>query len=116
MLRFVLDEHVPPAGIKAVHALEPTLDVVRVRDVGLRTQPDPVLIAWATRNGRLIVTQDTETLLADAYRQAAAGTPFPGVIAYSNQSSIGKLAEDIVMVAVMHTPGQAENQVFYSPL
>jgi hypothetical protein len=116
VLRFVLDEHVNPAVVAAVHALEPAVDVVLVRDVGLRSQPDPVLIAWATRAARLIVTHDRRTLIRDAYAQLAAGVAFPGVVAYSGQSSIGKLAEDIVMVAVTHTPEQAENQVFYSPL
>ena len=116
MLRFVLDEHVPSAVLDAAVALEPTIDIVRVQDVGLRTRPDPVVIAWATRNGRLIVTNDFETMIGDAYQQLADGTSFPGLVAYTNRSSIGKLAEDIVMVAVMHTPEQAENQVFYSPL
>lgn len=116
MLRFVLDEHVPEAVVAAVHALEPAVDVVRVQDVGLRTQSDPVLIAWATRSGRLIVTHDFQTLIGLAYRQAAAGTSFPGVVAYLQHSSIGKLAEDIVMVALIPTPDEAENQVFYSPL
>jgi predicted nuclease of predicted toxin-antitoxin system len=115
VLRFVLDEHVDPAVVDAVHALEPTVDVVRVQDVGLRTQPDPTLIACAARNDRLIVTND-QALVGFVYARLATGTPFPGVVVYSNRSSIGQLAEDIVLVAVTHTPEQAENQVFYSPL
>lgn len=116
MLRFLLDEHVPEAVIAAAQALEPTIDIVRMQDVGLRSRPDRELIAWATREDRLIVSHDKNSLIGDAYSQLADGTPFPGVVAYSDKSSIGKLAEDMVMVALMHTTEQAENQVFYSPL
>ena len=37
---------------------EPTLDIVRVQDVGLRTASDPDILAWAASEGRILLTHD----------------------------------------------------------
>jgi hypothetical protein len=37
------------------------LDVVRVQDVGLAETPDPVILAWAAGEERILLTHDRET-------------------------------------------------------
>jgi predicted nuclease of predicted toxin-antitoxin system len=58
MPRFLLDENMP-------RPLEAALrneghDAVAVQDVGLRGQPDTAVIAYATVEGRVLVTRDVE--------------------------------------------------------
>jgi predicted nuclease of predicted toxin-antitoxin system len=46
------------------------LDVGRVQDVGLSGADDATVLAWAASEGRLVVTHDGTTLIADAYGRA----------------------------------------------
>ena len=43
------------------------MDVVRVQDVGLSGQRDPVVPAWAAQEDRVLLTHDVSTMTAHAY-------------------------------------------------
>ena len=52
MLRFVADEDFTRAIVRGVLRARPDIDLVRVQDVGLRTQEDAVVLNWAATEGR----------------------------------------------------------------
>jgi predicted nuclease of predicted toxin-antitoxin system len=88
-VRLLLDENVEKAllnvfpwresnlGLRRRH---PGLDVVRVVDVGLGGRPDPEILEWAAREGRVVVSRDRATLSAEAARRIEGGKPIPGLI------------------------------------
>jgi predicted nuclease of predicted toxin-antitoxin system len=43
---------------------KPDLDVVPIRDVGLASVPDPVVVEWAATAKRVLLTHDRATLQA----------------------------------------------------
>ena len=47
MLRFLADEDLTRAIVRGVLRTRPDIDIVRVQDVGLRTEKDPVVLDWA---------------------------------------------------------------------
>ena len=49
MLRFVADEDFTRAIVRSVLRARSDIDIVRVQDVGLRTQEDAVVLNWAAR-------------------------------------------------------------------
>jgi hypothetical protein len=53
MLRLVSDEDVHDDIIRGLRRREPTLDIVRVIDVGLGHTPDPTILEWAASHDRI---------------------------------------------------------------
>ncbi len=95
---------------------KPDLDIVRIRDVGLATAPDPVVLAWAASKGRVLVTHDRATLPGFAYERVAHGEPMSGVIAVSEQYSIGRAVEDLLLLLECTLDDEWAGRVFFVPL
>lgn len=53
MLRFLDDEDFNRAIVRGVLRSRPDVNIVRVQDVGLRTQEDVVVLNWAASEGRV---------------------------------------------------------------
>lgn len=81
MLKLLTDEHVPTQLVLGLLRRESTLDVVQVRDVGLRSRPDPELLEWAAGEGRVLITYDVNIMPGFAYDRVRRGSPMPGVFA-----------------------------------
>jgi hypothetical protein len=50
------------AIIRGLLLREPELDVLRMQDVGLRTEDDASILAWAAQEGRVLITSDASTV------------------------------------------------------
>jgi hypothetical protein len=77
----------------------PTLDGVRVQDVGLSGQPDPVVLAWAAQTDRVIRPHDVSTMTAHASAHIADGLPMVGVCAVSQSLSISQALDNLLLLA-----------------
>lgn len=99
MLRLLMDENIDPRIVRGLLTREPTLDVVRVQDVGLRTADDPDILAWAADAGRVLVTKDRATMSDYAYARVQNGEPMPGVLLLSRNLSIGDAIEEVLLAA-----------------
>src|SRR5436190_21646549 len=75
MLRLVGDEDVHDAIIRGLRRREPTVDIVRVVDVGLDHKPDPVILEWAASQERVLVTGDLNTMVG--FAGVGCGQPCP---------------------------------------
>jgi hypothetical protein len=51
-----------------------------------------------------------------AYARVTSGLPMPGVFAVSQLAPIGRVIEDLVLLAECSLPGEWEGQVRYVPL
>lgn len=115
-MKLLADENFHRAIVRGLLRHIPHLDLVRVQDVGLRGTDDPTVLAWAATEGRLILTHDAETLIADAYARVRAGLPMPGVIEVSQTAPIGVVIEDLILLIQGSLPHEWEHQVLYVPL
>lgn len=71
MTRLVVDENLSPRLAQGLR--DRGHDAVHVNEVGLRSAPDPVIMAWAARERRAVVTQDHDFL--DHLRDLGAVRP-----------------------------------------
>jgi len=116
MMRLLTDEDFNNDILRAVLRHLPELDVVRVQDVGLRSIDDSLILAWAAREGRVVLTHDASTMIDAAYQRTREVLPMPGVIAVRRLAPLAASINDIMFVAQAGTPLDFQDQVRYIPL
>ena len=117
MLRMATDADVDGDLLRALRRHMPELDVVRVQDVGLRTAPDPDILAWAATEGRVLLSQDRDTMPKFAYARIASGLPMAGLILLPNpRAQMGAFVQDIMIVASCTDHDEWTDRVDYLPL
>jgi predicted nuclease of predicted toxin-antitoxin system len=116
MLLLVSDENFNNDILRGLLRHEPTLDIVRVQDVGLSNTPDPEILEWAAQQNRILLTHDQNTIVNFAYERVLAGKPMPGVIEVNRSVPIGVAIEDIFLIAISSRSGEWEGQILYLPL
>jgi len=116
MLRFATDENFKSAILRGILRRKPNLDIVRVQDVGLSEEDDDVILEWAAKENRILLTHDVSTITDFAYQRVRAGKSMPGVFEVGRSVSIRTAIEDILLIAETSLEGEWEGQVRYLPL
>ena len=80
MIKFLTDENVDPDLLDQLRRHLPDIDVIDVRDVGLNSTPDPIILQWAADNDRILITHDGNSMRGFANQRLETGLPLPGVI------------------------------------
>jgi hypothetical protein len=75
-----------------------------------------VVLEWAAKEGRVLLTHDVTTMTQYAYERVKAGKSMPGVFEVSRAVPIGTAIEDILLLAEYSFEGEWEGQVRYLPL
>jgi hypothetical protein len=110
------DENFNNTIIRGVQRRKPEADLVRVQDVGLSGADDPMVLAWAAEEERVLLTNDVTTITKYAYARVAAGEPMPGIIEVSRAVPIGIAIDNIVLLIECSIEGEWEGQILYLPL
>lgn len=116
MVRLLTDENFDNDLLRSVLRRLPACDIVRVQDVGLSGADDPSVLAWAARERRIVLTHDLATLPDDAYARVDAALPMSGVFATGYAALIGRIIDDVVLLAAYSNEGEWEGRVLYLPL
>jgi hypothetical protein len=116
MLSLAVDENFNNDIVRGLLRRNPGLDIVRIQDVGLSGASDEVVLEWAAREGRVLLTRDVSTMTAYAYHRIKARLPMPGVFEVSRAVPLATAIEDILLLAELSLPGEWEAQIRYLPL
>jgi hypothetical protein len=116
MLRLLSDEDVPKSIVRGLRLRQPDIDILRVQEVGLRTSDDPLILEWAAKECRVLITRDRQTMIGHAYQRVQSGQSMPGLIVVHEDMTIGQAVEQILMTAVCCTAAEMDNQVVFLPL
>ena len=116
MIRLAADENFNNDIVRGILRRTPTIDIVRIQDVGLRTADDPTVLAWAADTGRVLLTHDVATITYYAYARVRAGQAMPGVFDVSRTTPLAQAIDDILLIAECSFDDEWEGQVRYLPL
>lgn len=116
MIRLAADENFNNDIVRGILRRDPTIDIVRVQDAGLRTADDPAVLEWAAQTGWILLTHDVATITHYAYERVRAGQAMPGVFEVSRRLALAEAIEDIILIAQCNLKGEWEGQVRYLPL
>jgi predicted nuclease of predicted toxin-antitoxin system len=111
MLRLASDADVHGEIIRGLRRRRSEIDLVRAQDALPEGTPDLEVLAWAATENRILITNDRNTMVGFAYQRVAAGGPVPGVIATTNEQSIGSAIDDILLIAEYMPEEEIRNQV-----
>jgi predicted homoserine dehydrogenase-like protein len=89
--------------------------VLSVQALGLTGSDDPTELAVAAEQGRILVTQDVQTVTRFAFERVDAGLPMPGVIEVVAGASLGAAIDDLALAVQSHDHGELEGQIIYLP-
>lgn len=116
MLRLLADENLDNRIIRGLLRRNAQLDIVYVNDVGLSGADDPTVLQWAAEQGRVLLTHDVATMTHHAHERTAAGQPMPGIIEVIHSVPVGRVIEDLLLIAECSLEGEWEGRVLYVPL
>lgn len=114
MPKFLADEDFNNRIVRGIRRRSDEIDIVRVHEVGLLGQDDPIVLEWAAEEGRIVLTHDTATMIGFAYDRIREQLEFPGMIAVSQYASIGDVIDDVERIA-SNDDFQLHDQVIYLP-
>jgi predicted nuclease of predicted toxin-antitoxin system len=115
VLKFAADENVGGRIVRQLLRRNPAIDIVRVQDI-MAGAHDRIVLDWAAAEGRVLVTHDAKTMGPFAYERVAAGLPMPGVYIIRSGARLGRLIEDLLVIAECASDGEMEGQVRFLPL
>jgi len=98
MLLLASDADVHGDIIRGLRRRQPDIDLVRSQDALPEGTPDVEILAWAAAENRVLITNDRNTMVGLARQRLAAAEPGPGLIATTNQQSIGSAIDDILLI------------------
>lgn len=116
MLRLITDEDVHDDIVRGLRRREPGLDIVRALDIGLNHTPDPLILQWAAGQGRILVTGDLNTMVGFARARVQSRQVMPGVLALLENIGVGRVIDDILLVALCYPPEEMNDQVLFIPI
>ncbi|GAB4578039.1 MAG: hypothetical protein Fur0022_07710 [Anaerolineales bacterium] len=116
MLRLLADENLNGYIMRGLLRHRPEIDMVRVQDVGLSNVDDPMILAWAAEQRRIMVTHDQATMPDFAFGRVAEGHPMPGVFILNDQMSLKEAIDELLFLDECSEQEDWNNRVIYLPL
>jgi hypothetical protein len=94
----------------------PTVDLVSVQDLGIRSVNDSDVLARAASENRVLLTHDVNTVPRFAYDRLERGAPMPGVVVVPDQMAIGQAIEELVLLIEGGTDQDVDLRILHLPL
>jgi hypothetical protein len=116
MLRLLTDEDFDRHIVRAALHRLPALDLVRAQEAGLMATPDPLVLEWASRERRILLTHDVNTMLGHAFERVRRGELMPGVLVVHQRAPYASVVEDLLILSQCSEPEEWVNRVSYLPL
>jgi Domain of unknown function (DUF5615) len=115
MIKFAADENFNNDILRAVWRIEPSLDILRIQDSEASGFADPDLLRWLSKENRLLLTHDVNTIPGFVKDLLAEGLTLPGVFLVHLSKPVAAVAQDILLVATCSDFEEWMNQVWYLP-
>ncbi|MEX1019224.1 MAG: DUF5615 family PIN-like protein [Litorilinea sp.] len=105
-VKFYLDEHVHPAVAAGLRRRG--VDVLTTQEAGMRSASDIEHLAFATREGRVFVTQDDDFL-----RLHAGGEPHVGIAYCPQRTDVGHVVRGLLLIYQILLADDMNNHIEY---
>lgn len=116
MIQFLLDENFNGKIARGLRARNPDIDIVRVQDTEISGAYDPIVLEWAAKEGRILLTHDLDTMTKYAHERIEKGLPLAGVIFVRDTLPIAQVINDLLTIVGASEAREWENRTEFLPL
>jgi predicted nuclease of predicted toxin-antitoxin system len=116
LIAFVVDQNFNEHIVDGLTRRDATVELTRVRDVGLAAAPDQTILQWAAERGLVLLTHDRQTVPSHAYARVAAGLPMAGVFVVRDDMPIRQAIEELLIAAHCMSANECKDIVTYFPM
>jgi hypothetical protein len=96
--RFLADEDLKDAIIRGVRRRAPSIEFVRLRELGMEAAPDAAVLEFAAQNSWLVVSHDVNTMTAEAFARIAVGETMSGLLLVHQRDPIGAIIDSLLTI------------------
>jgi len=114
--RFLSDHDLNEHIVTGVVRLEPSLEWIRVREVGLSERSDAEVLAYAAEHGYIVISHDVNTMPSAAYDRIRSGQQLSGLLMVKQRDPIGPVIASIRLIWSASEAEEWENQVGFLPI
>ena len=115
-MKFAADENFDNRILRGLLRRQPDLDIARIQDTDVASADDPTILAWAAREGRILLTHDQKTIPRYAYERMGTGETVAGVIVASDTLPISTVIEELLLIVACSSASEWIDQVQRLPL
>ncbi len=116
MLLLLADENFNNDIVRGLLRRKLDIDIVRLQDVGLSGASDPIILEWAAKENRVLLTHDVTTITNHAYERVRAGKRMLGVIEVNRSVPLNAAIDDILLLVEASHDAEWEGRILYLPL
>jgi len=69
------------------------------------------VLEWAATEGRVVITQDENTMIGFAWDRVRAGKPMPGLLVRGKGVTVGQAIDELLVIAYCGDAGDFKDQV-----
>ncbi|MBE9110882.1 DUF5615 family PIN-like protein [Nodosilinea sp. LEGE 07298] len=116
MLSLLSDENFNGDIVRGLFLRDPSLDLIRVQDIGLRTVDDAEILAWAAVNERILLTHDRATMPDFAYARLTKAEPMAGMFVVNDRMPMRQAIDELLLLIDYSDQAEWKDIVLYLPL
>jgi predicted nuclease of predicted toxin-antitoxin system len=114
--RFLVDQDFKEQIVKGARRLEPAMEFLMVREIGLAQASDAEILSYAAAGGWLVLSHDFNTMTATANEFMAAGKPMNGLVVAHQRSAIAAVIDSLVLIWSASEAEEYVNRIQYLPM
>jgi hypothetical protein len=116
-VKWLADENFRNSIIRGILRRAPDFDIIRVQDVPqISGGDDPAMLAWATTNGRVVLTHDLSTMIPAMHEQCRSASLCTPIVLVQDSLPIGPVIEDILLLDTCSVESDWSPGVVYLPI
>ena len=118
MRRFLIDENISPQHRTQLLKHEPSLTVLVIgdEDAPPKSTPDPEILAWCEQHQFILITNNRESMPQHLSDHLSAGHHVPGIFTINLEVPMGKIIEELLLIAGASDADEYIDQITYIPL
>ncbi|MBO1347798.1 MAG: DUF5615 family PIN-like protein [Hormoscilla sp. GUM202] len=117
-IHYLIDENLPPLYREQLSRRQPDLTVWMVGDPGVppKSTLDPEILIWCEVNNSILVTDNRTSMPVHLAEHLTQKRWSLGIFALRQKATIGKIIEDLILIARAGDPKDYPDRITYIPL
>jgi predicted nuclease of predicted toxin-antitoxin system len=115
-VKYLFDEDLNGRIVRGVRRRISDLDSTTVREIDIAEASDATVLDCAAAQGRIVITHDHRTMRPCAEDRLKTGLPMTGLILVPQTAALGKVIDDLLLIAEATTAEEWNGTIVFLPL